>query len=1593
VNLYTTVLNTLRQKSNLSEEQAQSLANEINELIEQKLETSSLPNVFVQRALGEHIFRIQQIMVAQSHGTIQNAAQYFIQILEEDPRSIIPTTFREYCPYPGLSAFAEGDSRYFHGREDDIESFLGYISRPIVALTGDSGVGKSSFLSAGIIPRLKQNFGDDASYLSFEIHSNTNLLHNFAEYLHLETEESTESIVQAIRQQDNALLTCLQNAFGIKKRVFFVLDQFESLFIDREKKDKNQLIQPDEANEEIPDQQYILDRRRLLDNFLFTETHQNSCFLTTIIATRDDADSHSILVDNRKRLVDIIKKERFYLSSLNKNQMRLAIENPLTTFNEQYQQKIEYQAGLIDLIIGEFGNLESSLPLVQYLLRLLWTEKRHLTHFAYNSLEGLNVLNRHAQDIYTSFLDEDQPQVKSILIALVRTGIRGEYARKRIRLESLLLGKNPHQQQRIKHILHQLSNPHSRIISERKIGNTTYLELTHEIVLRQWDFLKAQIELHKKRINAREELLDQAEKWWVSTTRFGKDGDPGELFIGNKFERAKDYIEDKAYLNDAEGSIVACYEASKRYNLKRFRRGILIGLIVIIIVFLLLNKAVQAEQEAVLQAENNVAIEANATTAAITRQAEQTREFQIRITEQAELANQVQLKATAEAGQVVAEEESRISSSISESKALANASEMALDNNNYNAALLLAIESGKTYPTTDAYNALNNLIYTNGIPQITLSHNIGFTNARWNADESLLFTVEGQFLNSSAVYVWDTASGWLISTLMHDNFIWDSEWSSDGEHILTASQDGTARIWNAINGEIVQSFSHGNAVELAKWSADETILLTEAAGGGIKLWDALTGREIIFPRLPEFQSGQWNPFNNQLIVWTRDDLYVLDVSSGEEIFKFDKGLGITSAVWHSDRILRIEYGNEKMELWSSFEREKVRELILNEGSYVLEWWNASMAFIHNETFAEEVNVISETLRFSYPHECPVLSASWHPIEPYYYVLTHDCNGVHIWRGPESPLFTISGAFSKVQWAPDGKMILTQSQDSDTLQLWSFKSGLEVTRLHHDPGFKEVYWNQTGDHLLTIASPDAIVWDLSKNIILPLEIRGNDWIVNSNVNATNTMFLAESLRGNVSIRNLDSLEEAISFDEKSTNVPIRFSPDGTKITVVENNEGANVVKVYDLITQDEIHSFPHINEIDNAIWSPTGSTILTISNGETFIWDFLTGELRLQLTDDIIAFDLGGWGKGEDYLITWGREKVDTQNRWVSIWDGADGHLISTWPYQSKSDSELVWNPETARFLVLNGNSGMPELWDVEFQNVLLTFPHKATINDARWNSSSSQIITAGNDNTARVWDAVTGIEVLNLAHDHPVLSAWWFDTDSLLMTISEDNTIHIWDALTGENKHSINGDGSQIILASWDESKNQVFVITKHGRIFRYFLSMENLINEACTHISQNFTAEEWQRYRGDVYTPTCPKQPITYNTLLTLLDLDQIHPVEEYIHKILNGEINHTFSAHQWDNLCRHAIIQGFASELLIACDTAIAMMPSYANFYDTRGVALGTLGMFEDSISNFEQYLLLGEKWVASYDLKSRQDWVSMLRNKENPFTEEVINSWSSE
>ena len=79
----------------------------------------------------------------------------------------------------------------------------------------------------------------------------------------------------------------------------------------------------------------------------------------------------------------------------------------------------------------------------------------------------------------------------------------------------------------------------------------------------------------------------------------------------------------------------------------------------------------------------------------------------------------------------------------------------------------------------------------------------------------------------------------------HEDGVRSAAYSPDGERIVTASEDKTAKVWDANTGqELMTLAGHGGPVGSAMYSPDGHQIVTASADKTAKVWDAQTGQEL-----------------------------------------------------------------------------------------------------------------------------------------------------------------------------------------------------------------------------------------------------------------------------------------------------------------------------------------------------------------------------------------------------------------------------------------------------------------------------------------------------------------------------------------------------------------------------------------------------------------------------------------------------------------------------------------------------------------------------------------------------------------------------
>lgn len=397
-------------------------------------------------------------------------------------------------PFMGLSYFQEKDKEFFFGRElFTIELLKAIENKPIVALAGASGSGKSSVVHAGVIPELREK--------NFIIHKFRSGANPYSSALY--ALGGGNDLKEAIGNILNA---------NPDKRLFLLGDQFEELFT----------ICTDERQREDLGIALIDCAKEFKDRFRFFITIRSD-FWTKLL---EDAGFSSIVGDSgeNKEL-----GERFFLSPMTVDELRSAIEKPLAV------AKLHIQDGLTDLILTSIAREPGSLPLLEFCLEELWRKQIDFTlnYNAYKEIgEVKGALATYAEQVYSRLTDSEKDALKKIMLQLVQPGKRTEDTKRIALVDDVIQFDYGQSQESSEQKIESADNIYSKngfemkafinalagkrlIVTGTNDSGKQTIELVHEALIHEWKQLREWINADRE-FRVWQEKIRYALEEWVS---------------------------------------------------------------------------------------------------------------------------------------------------------------------------------------------------------------------------------------------------------------------------------------------------------------------------------------------------------------------------------------------------------------------------------------------------------------------------------------------------------------------------------------------------------------------------------------------------------------------------------------------------------------------------------------------------------------------------------------------------------------------------------------------------------------------------------------------------------------------------------------------------------------------------------------------------------------------------------------------------------------------------------------------------------------------------------------------------------------------
>lgn len=450
------------------------------------------------------------------------------------------------CPYRGLHAFREQDADVFHGRSVLVERLLEQVeSKPVVAVVGPSGSGKSSVVFAGLLPRLLQR--PDWTRVSMRPSQSATPVQALAAALlpSLEPDRSEVERLSLVGQLAEALtdgrlpdvVHRLLERAGTS-RLLLVVDQFEEVFAaDPERTQEFTTALLDAT----------VERRDTLPRPL-----------TVVLTLRADFLGAALQVP---RLAGALSPAVTAVGQMGREQLREIIERPLPP-------GVRYEEALVDRMLDDIGDEPGSLPLLEFALTLLWERQDRglLTHAAYRDLGRVQgALASYAERVFLERVPAaGRDDARRLFTQLVRPSDVGPVRRvaRRPELGGPLWG-----------LAQDLASTRL-LVADRDADGVESVELVHEALITQWARLRDWVAEDREFRVWQEELRDGLERW------SDHDRDNGALLRGAQLAEAQRWARQRP--QDVSGDERDFISASA--SARRMSRGALAALLSLLLV-------------------------------------------------------------------------------------------------------------------------------------------------------------------------------------------------------------------------------------------------------------------------------------------------------------------------------------------------------------------------------------------------------------------------------------------------------------------------------------------------------------------------------------------------------------------------------------------------------------------------------------------------------------------------------------------------------------------------------------------------------------------------------------------------------------------------------------------------------------------------------------------------------------------------------------------------------------------------------------------------------------------------------------------------
>lgn len=764
--------------------------------------------------------------------------------------------------------------------------------------------------------------------------------------------------------------------------------------------------------------------------------------------------------------------------------------------------------------------------------------------------------------------------------------------------------------------------------------------------------------------------------------------------------------------------------------------------------------------------------------------------------------------------------------------------------------VLLAIQSFRLLPTTDALGLLQRNFLATPISKI----------AHDNAINSAAFSFNGKYIVSGSddktVRIWEAATGVEVARMTHNDIVNVVEFSPDGKYVISGSNDKTVRIWDVATGEEFKRFNHYDSVIDVTFTTDGQKVISRSKDEIFRVWNMYTGKEIsrIVNHNINTQSIMISPDGNLAIKIScnQSNTYYLCRETSISTWELSTDNEV-SFVKYKAEVHSVAFSSNSIYIGFATDDEYIHVLDVIKGKEIIKIKNPNSQAT-SITFSLDGKIIAS-------NSCTSRISANGCIQ----------GAANIWEvatGNEIAHLTHDGSVNSISFSHDGKYVLTESDDK-TARVWEITSGTEIAQITENSQEHKVALSPDGTYIASTNGSFLSLWSTNTGAEIARIIR--DSPIRLIKPSPDGRFFVVATGSSVDIYNYSGKE--ISQATQYNTAAVAFSSDGNylaiggglenKTTIVETNTGKE-------ISQIKFGKYKY-GEVLTVVFSPDGKYVASAGckryqsnicvQGFISMWDIASETEIASTFYDTAVYNIEFSSDGK-YVVAYGKENI------ASLWDFKNNKKHSS---THNHDITPIAVSSDGKYVAGTVNNNSIQVLKTDTNEIIATQPlgDDLRVYHMIFDSESNYVIYGTNslyDNSVRMWSFRNNKEI--------IIKQYGGTVDSIAVSLDGKfivsggcntadsypcimGTVSVWDVVAGREISTVDYDGG-VKSVTFSPDGKYIMLGTGNGLVTVLLYRPEDLVANTCKRITRNLTRQEWTEYTGDAipYQPICTNLP-----------------------------------------------------------------------------------------------------------------------------------------